>query len=143
MIDLRGMSLERTPRISLERTKDIGVRRGVCFMAGNTTNRRTVSVVGARKTRPYAVCVDKILEAVRSTHRIDEHDLHVTVSVGTATYPDDGTIPDVAISRPDSRFLACLDGHSPHDELISSGVRVRETGSLTAQTARHDRKFRR
>jgi hypothetical protein len=43
-------------------------------------------------------------------------------------------------SRPDSRFLACLDGHSPNDESISSGVRVRETGS-DRPNAKHDWNF--
>jgi diguanylate cyclase (GGDEF)-like protein/PAS domain S-box-containing protein len=38
-----------------------------------------------------AVCADKILEVLRSPHRIDQHDLHVTASIGIVTYPDDGT----------------------------------------------------
>jgi len=37
------------------------------------------------------VCADKILEIVRSPHRIDQHDLHVTASIGIVCYPDDGS----------------------------------------------------
>ncbi|HLF12016.1 MAG TPA: EAL domain-containing protein, partial [Gammaproteobacteria bacterium] len=36
-----------------------------------------------------AVSADKILAALRVPHRIDQHDLYVTVSIGIATYPDD------------------------------------------------------
>jgi predicted signal transduction protein with EAL and GGDEF domain len=47
------------------------------------------------------VCADKILEALRSSHRIDAHDLHATASIGIATYPDDGTDSESLIKNAD------------------------------------------
>jgi diguanylate cyclase (GGDEF)-like protein/PAS domain S-box-containing protein len=37
-----------------------------------------------------AITAAKILEALRKPHYVDEHELHITASIGIATYPDDG-----------------------------------------------------
>ncbi|MDP9083208.1 MAG: EAL domain-containing protein [Pseudomonadota bacterium] len=47
------------------------------------------------------ICADKILEAVRRVHRIDEHDLYVTASIGVVTYPEDGTECEVLMKHAD------------------------------------------
>jgi diguanylate cyclase (GGDEF)-like protein len=44
-----------------------------------------------------AVSAEKILQVVRALHRIDQHDLHLTASIGIATYPDDGRNADLAM----------------------------------------------
>ena len=41
--------------------------------------------------RDAVVSVDKILLALSAPHYVDQHDLHLTVSVGIVIYPDDGT----------------------------------------------------
>lgn len=38
-----------------------------------------------------AVCAEKILLALSAPYRIDQHNLHLTASIGIVTYPDDGT----------------------------------------------------
>jgi predicted signal transduction protein with EAL and GGDEF domain len=47
------------------------------------------------------LCADKILEILRSPHRVDEHDLHVTASIGIVTYPDDGTDAETLLKHAD------------------------------------------
>ena len=37
------------------------------------------------------VTAEKILLALRARYLIDEHELHVTGSIGIVTYPEDGT----------------------------------------------------
>ncbi len=37
-----------------------------------------------------AVCADKILRQLRAAHHLGDHELHVTVSIGIATSPEDG-----------------------------------------------------
>ena len=51
--------------------------------------------------RDATVCADKILEVFRSPLRIDEHDLHVTASIGIVTYPDDGTDTETLMKNAD------------------------------------------
>jgi diguanylate cyclase (GGDEF)-like protein/PAS domain S-box-containing protein len=48
-----------------------------------------------------AVSAEKLLLAVSELHRIDQHDLEVTVSIGIATYPDDGTDAETLLKRAD------------------------------------------
>ena len=48
-----------------------------------------------------AAVADKILLTLRSPHRIGEHNLRVTGSIGIVTYPDDGTEADALMSHAD------------------------------------------
>jgi diguanylate cyclase (GGDEF)-like protein/PAS domain S-box-containing protein len=48
-----------------------------------------------------AVSAEKLLLAMSEPHRIDQHDLEVTVSIGIATYPDDGTDAETLLKRAD------------------------------------------
>jgi diguanylate cyclase (GGDEF)-like protein/PAS domain S-box-containing protein len=48
-----------------------------------------------------AVTASKILEALRHPHRINEHKLHISGSIGIATYPDDGTDAENLIRKAD------------------------------------------
>jgi diguanylate cyclase (GGDEF)-like protein/PAS domain S-box-containing protein len=48
-----------------------------------------------------AVSAEKILSVLGISHRIDEHDLHVTASIGISTYPDDGMEVEPLIQHAD------------------------------------------
>ncbi len=48
-----------------------------------------------------AIIADKILLALSTPHRIDQHDLHVTGSIGIVTYPDDGTDVETLVKNAD------------------------------------------
>ena len=48
-----------------------------------------------------AVIADKILHVLREPHRLDEHDLHLTGSIGIVAYPDDGKDADTLLKNAD------------------------------------------
>ena len=48
-----------------------------------------------------AVCADKIIQALDAPHRIGEHDLRLTASIGIATYPDDAADADTLLKNAD------------------------------------------
>ena len=48
-----------------------------------------------------AVSAEKILAAMSAPHRIDQHDVHLTVSIGIVTYPDDGTDAETLVKNAD------------------------------------------
>jgi diguanylate cyclase (GGDEF)-like protein/PAS domain S-box-containing protein len=48
-----------------------------------------------------AVCADKILDALRVPHIIDQHEVHVTASIGIVTHPDDGSDADTLMKHAD------------------------------------------
>ena len=47
------------------------------------------------------ISAEKILAALATPHSIDQHDLHVTGSIGIATYPDDGVDSDTLLQHAD------------------------------------------
>jgi diguanylate cyclase (GGDEF)-like protein/PAS domain S-box-containing protein len=67
-----------------------------CVRASDTVSRQggdefVILLPEVTRAEDATVCADKILEALRTAHRIDDHDVHVTASIGIVTYPDDGT----------------------------------------------------
>ena len=77
-----------------------------CVRASDTVSRQggdefVILLSEVAHAQDAALCADKILEVVRSPHRIDQHDLHVTASVGIVTYPDDGTDADTLMKHAD------------------------------------------
>jgi EAL domain-containing protein (putative c-di-GMP-specific phosphodiesterase class I) len=49
-----------------------------------------------------AITATKMLEAVAGAHSIDEHDLHITTSIGVSIYPDDGIDAETLIRCADT-----------------------------------------
>jgi diguanylate cyclase (GGDEF)-like protein len=49
-----------------------------------------------------AITATRMLEAVAEVHSIDEHDLHLTASIGISIYPDDGLDAETLIKRADT-----------------------------------------
>ena len=47
---------------------------------------------------------------MRTLHRIDQHDLHLTASIGIATYPDDGTDAEALLRNADLAMYHAKDG---------------------------------
>ena len=52
-----------------------------------------------------ALSANKILSALNKPHRVGEHDLQITVSVGIGVYPDDGTDADTLVKSADIAML--------------------------------------
>lgn len=77
-----------------------------CVRASDTVSRQggdefVILLSEIAHPQDATVCADKILDALRSPHHIDEHDLHVTASIGIVTYPDDGTDCETLIKHAD------------------------------------------
>lgn len=47
-------------------------------------------------------CAETILAALRDSHDIDKHDLHVTASIGISIFPDDGADSETLLKHADS-----------------------------------------
>ena len=77
-----------------------------CVRRSDTVSRQggdefVILLSEVARARDAAVCADKILQALSTPHRIDQHDLHITVSIGIATYPDDGTETETLMKNAD------------------------------------------
>jgi len=49
-----------------------------------------------------AILARRVLQAVAESHSIDQHDLHVTASIGLSVYPDDGLDAETLIKHADT-----------------------------------------
>lgn len=79
--------------------QSIAERLLACVRSSDTVSRQggdefVILLSDVTTAHDAAVLADKVLLALCTPHRIDGHDLHVTVSVGIALYPENGT--DVA-----------------------------------------------
>ena len=54
-----------------------------------------------RRAEDAAIAATKILEALRKPHLIDQHELHITASIGIVTYPEDGTDVETLMKKAD------------------------------------------
>jgi diguanylate cyclase (GGDEF)-like protein/PAS domain S-box-containing protein len=74
----------------------VACRLFTCVRSSDTVSRHggdefVILLWEVRHAEDAAIAADKILQALREPHRIDQHEVHVTGSIGVVTYPDDGT----------------------------------------------------
>jgi diguanylate cyclase (GGDEF)-like protein/PAS domain S-box-containing protein len=72
-----------------------------------------------------AVIAEKLLSTLSAPHHIDEHDLEVTVSIGIATYPDDGTDAETLMKRADFAMYHAKDSGRNSYQFFEPKMNVR------------------
>jgi diguanylate cyclase (GGDEF)-like protein/PAS domain S-box-containing protein len=86
--------------------QSVAQRLLACVRSSDTVSRQggdEFVILLSEVTRPQdaAVSAAKILLALRTPHRIDQHEVHLTVSIGIVTYPDDGTDAETLVRNAD------------------------------------------
>jgi diguanylate cyclase (GGDEF)-like protein/PAS domain S-box-containing protein len=86
--------------------KSVAQRLFTCVRSSDTVGRHggdefVVLLWDLRTSQDAVVTATKILEALREPHYINKHNLHVTGSIGIATYPEDGTDAETLMRRAD------------------------------------------
>jgi diguanylate cyclase (GGDEF)-like protein/PAS domain S-box-containing protein len=72
-----------------------------------------------------ALCADKILRAVRAPYLIDQHDLHVTASIGIVTYPADGSDCATLMKHADFAMYHAKDAGRDNRQFFRPDLNVR------------------
>jgi diguanylate cyclase (GGDEF)-like protein/PAS domain S-box-containing protein len=92
-----------------------------------------------------AVSAEKILQAVRTLHRIDQHDLHLTASIGIATYPADGTEAETLMKNADFAMYHAKDSGRNTYQFFKSDMNVcaleRQSLEVDLRLALENREF--
>jgi diguanylate cyclase (GGDEF)-like protein/PAS domain S-box-containing protein len=78
-----------------------------CARASDTVSRQggdefVVLLSEVEQSEDAAIAARRMLRAVAEAHFIDEHDLHVTTSIGVSVYPDDGPDAETLIKNADT-----------------------------------------
>jgi len=111
-----------------------------CVRASDTVSRQggdefVILLSEVTHAQHAIVCADKILEVVRSPHRIDQHDLHVTASIGIVTYPDDGTDVDTLMKHADFAMYDAKDNGRDNRQFFKRDLNIR---ALERQSLEND-----
>jgi predicted signal transduction protein with EAL and GGDEF domain len=72
-----------------------------------------------------AVCADKILAALNIPHVIDQHELHLTVSIGIAIYPEDGQDAQTLLKNADFAMYHAKDSGRSNYQFFRSDLNAR------------------
>jgi diguanylate cyclase (GGDEF)-like protein/PAS domain S-box-containing protein len=129
--------------------QSIAARLSTCARASDTVCRLggdefVILLPEVTHANAAAVCAEKLLQAVKLCHVLDEHELHITASVGIALYPEDGTDVETLLHNADSAMYEAKDrGRDNYQfyrpQLNSSAVeRQSMEGALRHAVERHE-----
>src|SRR2546427_2349561 len=85
-----------------------------------------------------AVCAKKMLTALTAPHRIAQHDVHVTVSIGVSTYPEDGQDAETLVKSADTAMYQAKENGRNNYEFFRQDMNIRavERQSLEGSLSR-------
>jgi diguanylate cyclase (GGDEF)-like protein/PAS domain S-box-containing protein len=81
-----------------------------------------------------AVSAEKILLAVRTLHRIDQYDLHLTASIGIVTYPADGTDAETLMKNADFAMYHAKDSGRNNYQFFRADMNLRALERQSLET---------
>lgn len=101
-----------------------------CVRASDTVSRQggdefVILLSEISHAQDAIVCADKMLEALRAPHRIEEQDLHVTASIGIVTYPDDGADCETLLRHADFAMYDAKDNGRDNRQSFKPDLNVR------------------
>jgi diguanylate cyclase (GGDEF)-like protein/PAS domain S-box-containing protein len=72
-----------------------------------------------------AITAEKIIQSLVQPHRIDEHELHITTSIGISLYPDDGGDADTLIKHADTAMYHAKQKGKNNYQFFKSEMNIR------------------
>jgi diguanylate cyclase (GGDEF)-like protein len=100
--------------------RSVAERLVTCMRSADTVSRQggdefVVLLSEVAHAEDAAYTADKVIAAVRRLHHLDHQDLQITMSVGIAVYPADGTDAETLLKNADLALLhAKTQGRSNH-----------------------------
>jgi diguanylate cyclase (GGDEF)-like protein/PAS domain S-box-containing protein len=101
-----------------------------CVRSSDTVSRQggdefVVLLSDVKHAQDAAVTAEKILAAQRVPHRIDQHDVHTSISIGIVTYPDDGTEAATLMKKADFAMYQAKDNGRDNFQFFMPDMNVR------------------
>jgi len=100
--------------------QSIAKRLVKCVRGSDTVSRQggdefVVLLSELERSEDAAITARKMLQAAAEVHSVDQHDFHVTASIGVSVYPDDGLDAETLIKNADTAmYQAKENGHQSY-----------------------------
>ena len=103
---------------------------GTCVRKSDTVSRQggdefVVLLSEAHDAQDSALTAEKILAALARPHVIDQHELHITTSIGISIYPADGRDAETLIKNADTAMYQAKDGGRNNYQFFTQDMNVR------------------
>jgi diguanylate cyclase len=95
--------------------RSVARRLLACVRSSDTVSRQggdefVIVLSDLTQADQATITADKVLTSIRECHRIDEHELHITASIGIVTYPEDGSSVVTLMKNADCAMYKAKDG---------------------------------
>jgi diguanylate cyclase (GGDEF)-like protein/PAS domain S-box-containing protein len=110
--------------------QSIAQRLVACVRASDTVSRQggdefVVLLSVLEEQEDAAITARRMLEAVAEPHSIEQHDLHVTTSIGVSVYPDDGLDAETLIKNADTAMYQAKENGRQNYQFFKPAMNVR------------------
>jgi len=110
--------------------KSIAKRLVECVRGSDTVSRQggdefVVLLAEMEMPEDAAITARRLLQAVAKTHSIDQHELHVTTSIGVSVYPDDGLDAETLIKHADTAMYQAKEHGRQSYQFFKPAMNVR------------------
>ena len=101
-----------------------------CVRGSDTVSRQggdefVVLLSEVEQSEDAAITARRMLQAVAEAHSIDQHDLHVTASIGVSVYPDDGPDAETLIKNADTAMYQAKENGRQSYQFFKPAMNVR------------------
>jgi diguanylate cyclase (GGDEF)-like protein/PAS domain S-box-containing protein len=101
-----------------------------CVRGSDTVSRQggdefVVLLSEMEQSEDAAISALRILQAVAEAHTIDQHDLHVTASIGVSVYPEDGLDAETLIKNADTAMYQAKENGRQSYQFFKTAMNVR------------------
>ncbi len=110
--------------------QSIAKRLVECVRASDTVSRQggdefVVLLSEVERSEDTAITARRILQAVAEAHSVDDHDLHVTTSIGVSVFPDDGVDAETLIKNADTAMYQAKENGRQSYKFFKPAMNVR------------------
>ena len=110
--------------------QSIAKRLVECVRGSDTVSRQggdefVVLLSEVERSEDAAITARRMLQAVAESHSIDQHDLHVTTSIGVSVYPDDGLDAETLIKNADTAMYQAKENGRQSYQFFKPAMNVR------------------
>jgi diguanylate cyclase (GGDEF)-like protein/PAS domain S-box-containing protein len=101
-----------------------------CVRATDTVSRQggdefVVLLSEMEHSEDAAITARRMLKAVAEPHSVEQHDLHITASIGVSVYPDDGLDAETLIKNADTAMYQAKDNGRQSYQFFEPAMNVR------------------